>query len=178
MWNNFLEELQRKWDYSIALIDEISADISKLNEYPASTLTNKLDEINVKLDYARSQWINVDKLDNQVLDFRILSFFRNIDKKIDDINIKWDFFNTDLSKIDEEYELLKKEESTDKEKMSEKMNELKMHVLRWQLLFKVNDLKNSWWTSVYNIEDIQEDYFSLKEKWVDVSEIEKILFEL
>lgn len=178
MWNNFLEELQRKWDYSIALIDEISADISKLNEYPASTLTNKLDEINVKLDYARSQWINVDKLDNQVLDFRILSFFRNIDKKVEDINIKWDFFNTDLSKIDEEYELLKKEESTDKEKMSEKMNELKMHVLRWQLLFKVNDFKNSWWTSVYNIEDIQEDYFSLKEKWVDVSEIEKILFEL
>ena len=81
MWNNFLEELQRKWDYSIALIDEISSDISKLNEYPATTLTNKL-------DYARGQWINVDKLEKQVLDFRILSFFRNIDKKIYDINIK------------------------------------------------------------------------------------------
>jgi len=88
MWNNFLEELQRKWDYSIALIDEISSDISKLNEYPATTLTNKLDEINIKLDYARGQWINVDKLEKQVLDFRILSFFRNIDKKIYDINIK------------------------------------------------------------------------------------------
>jgi len=62
--------------------------------------------------------------------------------------------------------------------MSEKMNELKMNVLKWQLLFKLNDIKNSWWTSIYNIEDIQMEFFSLKEKWVDVNEIEKILFEL
>lgn len=91
---DFVKEMERKSDYSIALIDEIALDISKLNEYPWSTLINKLNEVNIKLDYAREQWINVDKLDKQVSDFRLLSFFRNIDKKIDDIKVKGNFFNT------------------------------------------------------------------------------------
>jgi hypothetical protein len=32
--NNLIDELERKGDYSMALVGEISLDISKLNDYP------------------------------------------------------------------------------------------------------------------------------------------------
>jgi hypothetical protein len=175
---NFLEELERKWDYSIALVEEIWADISKLNEYPTSTLSNKLDEINNKLDFARGQWINVDVLDKQLLDFRLITFIKDIDKKIYDINIKWNNFNTDLSKIEEEYKILQREDWLDFEMLAKKIDILKEEVKKWQLLLKVKDIAVSWWASIYNLEWIQVEYLSLKDKWIDVSEIEEILFEI
>lgn len=58
------------------------------------------------------------------------------------------------------------------------MNDLNTEVLIWQLLLKVKDISISWGTSVYNLEEIQTEYLELKDKWVDVSEIEEILFEI
>ena len=176
--NNFLKELERKSDYSLALVSEIWADISKLNEYPMSILNNKLDEINTKLDFAREQWINVDVLDLQLLDFRVLSFYRDIDKKIEDINLKWNSFNTDITLIEEEYVKLQREEWLDYALLASKIDWLKYEVKKWQLLLKVKDIAASDGTSIYNLEEIQWEYLSLKDKWIDVSEIEEILFEI
>ncbi len=175
---NFLKELERKSDYSLALVSEIWADISKLNEYPTTILNNKLDEINTKLDFAREQWINVDVLDKQLLDFRVLSFYRDIDKKVEDINLKWNSFNTDIALIEKEYVKLQREEGLDYDLLALKIDWLKDEVKKWKLLLKIKDIAASDGTSIYNLEEIQWEYLSLKDKWIDVSEIEEILFEI
>jgi len=175
---DFIKEMERKSDYSIALVAEIGADIEKLNEYPSTVLNNKLEEVNIKIDYAREQWINVDALDKQLLDFRVVYFEKNIDRKIRDIREKWDSFSTDLTRIESEYTVLQREEWIDHEKLAKQVDKLKMEVKRGQLLLKVKDIAQSDWTSIYNLEDIQWEYLSLKDKWVDVDEIEEILFEI
>jgi hypothetical protein len=162
----------------MALVGEISLDISKLNDYPWSTLINKLDEINIKLEYAKKQWININKLYSQVLEFRLLSFLKNIDKKIEDIKIKWDFFNTNISKILIEYNKLQRFDGIDLNLLKDKIEYLDTEIKKWRLFSKVKDISNSGWTSIYSLEEIEKEYTYLKNKWLDIQEIEEILFEI
>jgi len=175
---DFIKELERKSDYSIALVAEIASDIDKLNQYPSSILTNKLDEVNKKIDYAREQWINVNVLDKQLLDFRVISFWKDVDRKISDVNKMWNSFNTNLDRIETKYEKLKLEKDIDQDILAKKMENLKLIVLKAKLLLKVKDIALSWWNSVYNLEEIQSEYLEIKDKWINVDDIEEILFEI
>lgn len=174
---DLLKELERKWDYSIILLDEISADISKLNDYPTSKVSNKLEEISNKIDYAKSQWINVSNIEKKLLDFRILFFLNNIDFKLELINNSWNEFNTDLRLIEDEYNKLTKEDWVDLESLKKSMDNLNNHVLKAKILLKLKDYWESFWNSIYSMDEIQSEYLELKSRWVNLDEIEKILFE-
>lgn len=174
---DLLKELERKSDYSIILLDEISADISKLNDYPTSKVSNKLEEISNKIDYAKSQWINVINIEKKLLDFRILFFLNNIETKLELIKNNWNEFNTDLRLIESEYNKLIKEDWVDLELLKNSMNNLRNEVKKSKLLLKLKDYWISFWKSIYSMDEIQSEYLELKNRWVNLEEIEKILYE-
>ncbi|MDD3145151.1 MAG: hypothetical protein PHV23_03480 [Candidatus Gracilibacteria bacterium] len=174
---DLLKELERKGDYSIILLDEISADISKLNDYPTSKVSNKLEEVYQKIEYAKSQGINVANIEKKLLDFRILFFLNNIETKLELIKNNGNEFNTDLRLIESEYNKLIEQDGVDLELLKNSMNNLRNEVKKSKLLLKLKDYGISFGKSIYNMDEIQSEYLELKKKGVNLEEIEKILYE-
>ena len=176
---SLMEELEKKALYWEALENEIASDLNILRDHISGDIKNLLfDDLETKLGYAEKKWLNVDKLKDQFNDFRITSFKRDIEKKIEAIKEKWNFFNTDTNEIFNEYRVLSKIEGINKEELKLLIDNLEIEIQKWILLFKVKDLFESGWTSVYSIDEIQREYMKLKDKWIDVSEVEEILFDL
>jgi hypothetical protein len=176
---SLMEELEKKALYWEALESEIANDLNVLRDRISWDIKNLLfDDLETKLEYAESQWLNVNKLKEQFIDFRISSFKRDVERKIDSIKEKWNFFNTDTTEIYNEYRVLTRIENINKDELKEIIDNLDKEIKKWRLLLKVKDISESWGTSVYNIEDIQTEYLALKDKWIDVSEIEEILFDI
>lgn len=74
MWID-LKKLEKIWDYSIALMDEVMEDIKRLSQITSFEIAhNWLDDINKKIDKAREYWVNVNKIDREVLEFRFRLF--------------------------------------------------------------------------------------------------------
>lgn len=171
------KEVERKSDYSIILLDEISADISKLNDYPTSKVSNKLEDIFKKIEYAKSQWINVSSIEKNLLEFRILFFLNSLNIKLELIKNSWNKFNTDIRLIEEEYNKLIIEDWVDLQLLKTSMDNLYNQVKKSKLLLKIKDYWESFWKSIYSMEEIQSEYFELKKLWINLEEIEKILYE-
>ncbi len=176
---SLMEELEKKALYWEALESEIATDLNLLRDRISGDIKNLLfDDLETKLEYAKNKWLNIDKLKDQFNEFRITSFKRDIEKKIEDIKEKWNVFNTDTTDIFNEYRVLSRIEWIDKEELKRIIDNLDVEIQKWRLLLKIKDIASSWWTSVYNLEDIQLEYSKLKDREIDVSEIEEILFEI
>ena len=176
---SLMEELEKKALYWEALENEIASDLNILRERISWDIKNLLfDDLETKLEYAKNKWLNINKLKAQFNEFRITSFKRDIEKKIESIKEKWNFFNTDTTEIFNEYKVLNRIEWIDKEELKKLVDNLEIEIKKWRLLLKVKDLAESAWTSVYSIDEIQKEYMKLKDEWIDVSEVEEILFDL
>jgi hypothetical protein len=170
------EILEEIWDYSIGLMNEIEKEIQFLSSFSWKRVDNNLDEINRKIDYARQQWLNVDVLDKKVQEFRILLFKRNIENKIDELRLKWNNYTIDTSQLEDEYIELKKEKNINFLELDKLMHNLSNEVIRAKIKYMVSDIIESWWTSVHSIDSVASELEEAKESWVDVEDIEKLLF--
>lgn len=178
-WWNFAEELERKALYWEELEKNIAGDLNTLTERVSWDVKSLLiNDLETKFSYAETQWLKVDKLKDQFIDFRVTMFKRDIDKKIDEIREKWNYFNTKISAIEAEYRKLQNIDWVDYQELKGLMENLDLEIKKWKLLLKVKDVRDSGWTSVYSLEEIEKEYYSLKDKWIDVEEIEEILFDL
>ncbi len=170
-------KLEEMSDYSIALMDEIFSDIKSLSKNSSSTIVNKLDEVNKKIDRAREMWLNVDAMDKEVLDFRIVLFKRNIANRVDELNNNPSRYFFDISKIEQEYKELLKEKDIDFAMLKELMDDLKKQVIRWELILMIRNIKKSDWVSVYSIDQILDEINNAKQKGIDIEDIQEKLFE-
>jgi len=176
---SLMEELEKKALYWEELEKEIATDLTLLRDRISWDVKNLLfDDLETKLEFADSKWLNIKKLKDEFNAFRITSFKRDIEKKIEDIKEKWNVFNTDTTIIYNEYRVLSRINDIDKDELKKLIDNLDIEIQKWRLLLKIKDISASWGTSVYNLEDIQLEYLKLKDMEVDVSEIEEILFEI
>ncbi len=175
----FAKELERKALYLEELEKEIANDLNTLTDrisWNAKFLL--INDLETKLNYAENQWLNIWRLKKEFLDFRLTTFVRDIEKKIEEIKSTWSYFNTNTTIILTEYKKLQNYNSIDLHLLKEKVDFLESEIKRWRLLLKVKDVAKSWWTSVYSLEEIEKEYLLLKNKWFDVLEVEEILFEI
>lgn len=185
-----LNKLEEMWDYSIALIEEISRDITRLSKYSSSIADNKLDYINRKIDRAREKWINVDSLDKQILDFRIILFKRDIANKIEEVtkeNKEFDkgdqtaqinhfslsehSFNIDS--ILKEYEELKNEDDSDKELLNDKMKELYYEVERSRIKFMIDNIIHPSWSYNYTVDKVLNKLEDAENDNIDIDDLKE-----
>ena len=171
-----LQHLERVSDYSIDLMKEILADITKLSQYSWQQAHHKLDSINKKVDLARKQWVNVDAIDKQVLDFRVIIFSRDIVNKIEEIESHSNRHSFNINRIENEYEELKKEKDIDHDTLESEMQKLSNELIRANLKYMIRDITESWWTSQYSIDQVAHELEKIKEQWIDVDDIEEMLF--
>ncbi len=163
-------------DYSIALMDEIYADMKKLSEYTTWDALNKIEEINKKIDLARGHWVNVESLDKQILDYRVILFDNDLDNILEQI-VNDDKYIFDTSKVEEEYGDLLKEKWIDKEYLWKKMKLMQDELVRAKIKFMVRHISEWEDISGFTFDRIGDELNLAKEKWIDVSDIEAQIFE-
>ncbi len=171
-----IQHLEKISDYSIDLMKEILSDIAKLSQYSWQQAHNKLDSINKKIDLARSEWVNVDELDKQVLDFRVIIFNRDITNKIEEIESHSNRHSFDISRIESEYQELKKEKNIDHSLLEIEMKKLSNELARANLKYMIRDITEWGGTSTYSIDHVAHKLEILKEEWIYVDDIEEMLF--
>lgn len=176
MDNNDFISIEEISDYSIWLMDEIYADINKLSQYTTSDAINKIEEINKKIDLARWHWVNVDALDRQMLDFRVILFDNDLDNILEQIKND-DKYVFDTSKLEEEYNDLLKEKWIDKDYLWNKMKLIQDELVRAKIKFMVRHISEWEYISGFTFDRIGEELSLAKEKWIDVSDIEAQIFE-
>lgn len=176
MDNNDFISIEEISDYSIWLMDEIYADINKLSQYTTSDAINKIEEINKKIDLARWHWVNVDALDRQMLDFRVILFDNDLDNILEQIKND-DKYVFDTSKLEEEYNDLLKEKWIDKDYLWNKMKLIQDELVRAKIKFMVRHISEWEDISGFTFDRIGEELSLAKEKWIDVSDIEAQIFE-
>lgn len=84
-------------------MEEIESDIKKLSNISWHHNDNTLEEINNKIDLERENWVNVNALDKQNLEFRIILFKRDIQNKIDEINSILSTYSLNIDKIQDKF---------------------------------------------------------------------------
>lgn len=171
-----LKDLEEIWDYSMELLNEIEMAIEFLSNFSWKRLDNNLDELNMKIDYARKQWLNVDALDKKIQEFRVLLFKRNIENKIEEVKLKWNNYSVDISQLENEYTELKKEINIDFWELDEIMHNLSNEVIRAKIKHMVTDIIESWGTSVHSIDFVANELEEAKQEGIDVEDIEELLF--
>ena len=172
-----LEKLEKISDYSLQLMEEIEGDIKKLSNISWPHNDNTLEEINNKIDLARENWVNVNALDKQILEFRIVLFKRDIQNKIDEINSNLSNYSLNIDKIIEEYRKINEELDVKSLVLEELMFNLNIEITRWKIKLMILDIKNSEWTSVYTIDQVVNEIDIAKRKWIIISDIEELLFD-
>ena len=171
-----LREIEDRWDYSIALLDEVMEDIKKISHYSSTDIGNRLDNINNKIYLARWYWINVDSLDKQVLDFRIVLFKRDVNNMIENVTTQTNKYEFDINKIELEYEELLKEQNVDIEYISSLIKKLKDELIKAKILFMIRHLAEWENNSAFTFDRIAHEISEAKAKWINVDDIEEILF--
>ncbi len=173
-----ITDLEEIWDYSIALLDEIARAIDFLSKFSSRNSDDDLDMINRKLDYARQKWLNVDSLDKKVLDFRVVLFKRNIKNKMQELESEAVLSNylLDTTKLQKEFEELKKETNIDILELFDLMNNLSNEIVRLQIKKMVASILNTEEPSVYTLHDVAEKIEEAKINGVDVSDIEDEIY--
>ncbi|MDP2091281.1 MAG: hypothetical protein Q8K30_06825 [Candidatus Gracilibacteria bacterium] len=176
MQNNDFISIEEISDYSIGLMDEIYDDVNKLTQYTTSEAINKIQEINTKLDLARSSGLNVDALDKQMLDFRLVLFDNDLDNILEKITND-DKYIFDTSKVEEEYSDLLKEKGIDKEYLGSKMKLMQDELVRAKIKFMLRHISEGEDVSGFTFDRIGEEIHLAKEKGIDVSDIEAQIFD-
>ncbi|MFK7780308.1 MAG: hypothetical protein QM490_04095 [Candidatus Gracilibacteria bacterium] len=176
MTNIDLKDLERVSDYSIALMDDIARDIKLLSKF-GGRADNNLDDINRKIDLARTKGVNVDNLDRQVLEFRISLFRGNINNKIEKLNSECNNYYVDVTKLEEEYIELKKEKDIDFEELDKLMYDLSSELTRALIKHMISNIKKEHGTSVHSMDRIAHEIAQAKKKGINVDDIEEMLFE-
>lgn len=169
------ENLLQISDYSIALKEELDQDIANLSHYSSSNVESSLDDVNKKIDLARKFWVNVDALDKQILDFRVILFKRDIENKIEDVNKNYNEFTSNIDRIEKEYFELKKE-NIDQNYLSQLMSNLHSEVSRSKIKFMVVDILNTESSSLYTLDNIANEIAEAKKDWINVDDIEEEIF--
>lgn len=178
MWID-LKKIEEISDYSIALMGEVMGDIKRLSEVNSFEIAhNWLDDINRKIDKAREYWVNVDKIDREVLEFRFVVFKRAIDSKIESVKNNSTNFNLDISNLEKEYNELLKEEDIEKKDLDYLMDFLKKGLIKPQINFMLHDYTESWWNSLYTLDQIIDKVNEAKTLWVNIDDIEEKIFDL
>jgi hypothetical protein len=173
-----LKNIEEIWNYTFELLTEIARDIDFLSKFSSRNPDNDLDMINKKLDYARKKWLNVDVLDKKFLDFRVILFKRRIENKMQELKSEAVLSNyfLDTTKIQKEFEELKKETNIDIWELFELMNNLSNNITILQIKKMVASILNTEEQSIYTLHDVAEKIEEAKEKGVDVSDIEDEIY--
>ncbi|MDD2907314.1 MAG: hypothetical protein PHH98_01605 [Candidatus Gracilibacteria bacterium] len=172
-----LKELEKISDYSIALMDEIYQDIEKLSEHSQDEGASILDSINKKIELARKYSVNVESLNKQILEFRLILFRKLVENKIIKIKKYLNKFSFDLRIIEGEYNNLKIESEIDKTIIDKLMIDVKNEVIKGKIIFMIKDYSESEGVSIYNVKEIIEELEKAKEKGIDVKDIENMILE-
>lgn len=172
-----LAKLEKISDYSLELMEEIERDIKMLSHLSWPHRDNTLEEINNKIYLARTNWVNVNVLDKQILEFRIILFKRDIENKIDEINENLNTYVLNIDNITEEYKKITEELDIKSLVLEELMFNLNIEVTRWKIKLMILDIKESDWASVYTIDQVVNEIDIAKRKGINIDDIEAILFD-
>ncbi len=170
-----IEEL---WDYSFELLGEISQLISSLpsNKFISS---NNFIDINNKIKKAKSLWINVDKYENEIIDFRKNLLNRKIQDKINQIQANMKSKN--LDELDLQFEDIEnnflelKENIQDIIEIENSYYELKNIIKKAKLYRKILQSDFSKNVSSYDFDQIMWEILNLKEAWIEVWDLESLI---
>lgn len=178
MWID-LKKLEKIWDYSIALMDEVMEDIKRLSQITSFEIAhNWLDDINKKIDKAREYWVNVNKIDREVLDFRFIVFKRAIDSKVSSVENNSTNFNLDISNLESEYQELLKEDEIEKSDLDYLMQSLKKWIIKPEINSMLNHYIEWWWNGIYTLDQIIDKVQEAKVLWVNIDDIEEKIFDI
>ena len=168
---------EEKGDYSMELLNEIWSDIINLSKYSPSQVEKSLQDINSKIDLARTYWLNVEDLDNQVRDFRVILFNRDIDNKLQEL--EWDFNSIylDITRIEKDYCKLILEKGIDIESLNIKMKKLRSKVTTSKIKLMINNINNwSAWNWEPDFDKIAEEIAIAEKEWINVDEIKDMIY--
>ncbi|MDD2871891.1 MAG: hypothetical protein PHS49_07925 [Candidatus Gracilibacteria bacterium] len=163
--------------YAEDLLLEIQSDINKLTEYTTFDAVDKLDEINQKLDLARGYGLNVELLDNQILDFRLILFGNDYDYMMEKIQNEQDKYEFDTSRIDNEYTDLLAEKKVNHAELIHKMKVLRGEVLKSKIKFMIRNLSEGELNSGFTFDRIAIEVEKAKEMGLDMTDIEQMIYE-
>ena len=170
-----IEEIKKRSDYALALKGEIELDIKRLSDYVWAPNWNNLNDINKKIDLARTYWINVESLDKQILEFRIILFKKRVAYKIEEVNESNSKLAFNIDTIELEYSDLKKEININLEELQSLMYDLYNEVIKSKIKFMLNDIDKDPNTT-YSMEQVVYELDLAKERWVNVDDIKEMLF--
>lgn len=175
---DFFQKLEEKSDYSIALVEEINTLVAGLPNCPRQNVESQLAKISQKIALAKTKSIHVEKLEQQIIEFRTISLLDTIKSLIQRLNNWNGELSIDISHIQSEYEYLSQLNTWDKQNITDKYNTLKIEIKKSNLLFQLNDIINSNGISQYSLENIQTQYMELKSQNIDMPKIETLLFDM
>lgn len=169
-------QIEENWDTGYALLDEVAREINLLID--RGTLTeNNLELLNKKIDNLRETWLKVDNIDEQIRDLRFYLLKSAINNKIEELNNNWSNYALDISKIKKIYGQLIREKWIDIEQIDELMDRLSIEVTRAKIRHMINDIQESQWTSIHSLDSVVEEIQKAKKNWIDVEDLEEIVFE-
>lgn len=173
---NLLKNIEKLGDYSQDLKLEIEEAVAQISSKPYLA-----DEILIKLNYklqaAKSEWVNINTYEWIIEEFRLTLFSSNIanfeERIINPINL-WNF-NLDI--IESEYSTLVKS-IDDKSKLNDlkdKYNYVTNLKLKEEIRFKINHMLDNWLWTNYELDQITNDFQLLKDKGVDIDDLEELI---
>lgn len=170
-----IEEL---WDYSFALLGEISTLIWSLprNKFISS---NNFIDINNKIKKAKSLGINVEKYEREITEFRKNLLNRKIKDKINQIQANMKSKNLDeldLQFKDIENNFLElKQNIQDIIEIENSYYELKNIIQKAKIFRKIMQFYKLSNGSSYDFDQIMWEILHLKEAWIDVTDLENLI---
>jgi len=173
---NKLNNIIAAWDYSEALMKEISHDIDRLSTY-THNLSEELSNIEAKLDHAREQWLSVITLEKQLLDFRETVLKKTISIELKKLENNPGNFSDEIDMIEKEFERLKELWIENPYPIAEEITKLKNFWVITKIKNMIENARLEDDLSTYSIEMIYNEVFKAKELWIDVSELENILLD-
>ncbi len=170
-----MEEL---WDYSFALLEEISTLIWSLprNKFISS---NNFIDINNKIQKAKSLGINVEKYEREITEFRKNLLNRKIQDKI--IQIQENMKSQNLDELDLQFEDIEnnflelKQDISDISEIENSYYELKNIIKKAKLYRKILQSSFSQNLSSYDFDQIMWEILNLKEAWIEVWDLESLI---
>ena len=172
-----INDIEAKGEYLQHLQTEIKDTIDKFSQYSSSKVHTILDELNNKIDVAREQWLKVDTIDDEVRDFRVVLFKRDVNNKIEEVHTHPNKHSFEISKIQKEYEYLLKERGIDKVELHTLMANVKIEIKRAEIRYMIDHIIDSNWVSQFSFDQIFDKIETAKASWIPVSDLEDELSE-
>lgn len=170
--------IQELWDYAFELLNEISDLISSLpsNKFISS---NSFIDINHKIQKAKEIWVNVSKYENEIKDFRIKLLQRKIQEQLD--NIQQHMKSQDLENLDLQYEDIEnnfielKQDFNYIPEVEDMYYQLKNTIKKAKIYRKIVHFHQQDTASNFDFDQMMCEILSLKEAWIDVTDLEDMI---